>query len=73
MFQEFLAGTGLGIFPAIGLMIFLLSFVAVLAHFLFGRKGGSTGSRGCRSKRMTFPGTIRGWRGGGPVDEQASR
>lgn len=38
MFQEFLASRGLGIFPTIGLLIFLASFTAVLAHLILTRK-----------------------------------
>lgn len=34
MIQEFLASRGLGIFPTIGMMIFLVTFVGVLVHHL---------------------------------------
>lgn len=37
MLQEFLSSRGLGIFPTIGMVIFLLTFLGVLAHHLLRR------------------------------------
>jgi hypothetical protein len=38
MFQEFLASRGLGIFPTIAMLIFLVCFTVILAHLLLTRK-----------------------------------
>jgi cbb3-type cytochrome oxidase subunit 3 len=38
MLQDFLASRGLGIYPAIALLIFLFCFTVVLAHLLLSRK-----------------------------------
>jgi cbb3-type cytochrome oxidase subunit 3 len=53
MFQEWLAGRSLGTYPMIALAIFLLVFLAVIAHTFLGR---DRDARWNRLARLPFEG-----------------
>jgi cbb3-type cytochrome oxidase subunit 3 len=53
MFQQWLAGRNLGAYPMIALTIFLLVFLAVMAHTFLGRERSA---RWDRLARLPFEG-----------------